>query len=477
MKIDDWIKESENEKYKNRKKKSSIIESLYYKIPEFKINYKFLVALIVAAIIIFFAGRFMKYDMKAIHLMSLIEQREYAVSLDYYENVETRFSVSEMSKFNECLASKFEKFITESGESFIEGGTSKDLISGYINIINAMGKVEIKGDRIKSLCQKTSDMYNKSEIEYDTAISLVDMMSYINGMSAKVETYRQNIEFISNSREMYESAVGKQEKYQYHQAIEDYDKVIKDDEKCYKSAQKKKDECIEKMYDYYIEQAKSFSNDGDYESALEYVEYVKKYYPDDEKVNELVKTYSEKVSVYTLKTSDIKEIYSDVSGVESKDIEVSMLPQMYNGKKYYYAEVMKNKKVIDEILVNPEDKKVYSYKGENRSYNIDYTEDYFRVNTDGNIEFSINKTDAEKVLKDKFEKKKINYKNIKEIDTSKAEHYTGSEKSISEMTSSSEETYYYFLCDNGFFSKKELYCVNMYNSQVYIFQNNKISQY
>ncbi len=41
-------------------------------------------------------------------------------------------------------------------------------------------------------------------------------------------------------------------------------------------AQNGKEQCIEEMYDYYISRAEEANTSGDYERALQYIEYLKK---------------------------------------------------------------------------------------------------------------------------------------------------------------------------------------------------------
>ncbi len=59
------------------------------------------------------------------------------------------------------------------------------------------------------------------------------------------------------------------------------------------------------MYNYYIEKSKEANKNGDYEEALQYIDYIKEYYIDDETILELEKQYQTNLAMYTLTTDDI----------------------------------------------------------------------------------------------------------------------------------------------------------------------------
>ena len=51
----------------------------------------------------------------------------------------------------------------------------------------------------------------------------------------------------------------------------------------------------------YISIKKILQKKGNYEEALVYLTYLKPYYPNDEKIEELEDEYKEKISVYILR--------------------------------------------------------------------------------------------------------------------------------------------------------------------------------
>ena len=125
-------------------------------------------------------------------------------------------------------------------------------------------------------------MYNSENIKYDIAISYINTASILNGMSDSLDIYKNNIEEINQSRKLYNLATKEQNEKKYYEAINSYDKVLKNDRKYYELANRHKKECIELMYDYYIEKSEEANKNGNYEEALQYIDYVKEYYIDDE---------------------------------------------------------------------------------------------------------------------------------------------------------------------------------------------------
>ena len=113
------------------------------------------------------------------------------------------------------------------------------------------------------------------------------------------------------------------------------------------------------MYDYYISQSKNSSKKGNYEEALVYLTYLKPYYPNDEKIEELEDEYKEKISVYTLTSDDILNLISKRSKIDSSELSVISYQQTIGGTFYYYAEVVRDNKIYNEVLVEPKEKKIY----------------------------------------------------------------------------------------------------------------------
>ncbi|HBF8940582.1 TPA: UbiD family decarboxylase, partial [Clostridioides difficile] len=289
--------------------------------------------------------------------------------------------------------------------------------------------------------------------------------------------YKQNIETIKESRDVYDSAVKDQKAYKYYEAIEKYNKVLKEDEKYYSMAQNGKEQCIEEMYDYYISRAEEANTSGDYERALQYIEYLKDDYSDDEKVQSLEKKYKKNLSLYTLTSDDIINVIAKKSGKDKANLSINSLPQMIKNNKYYYAEVYEYDKLINEVLVSAKTKDLYSYKDGKKDYKVDYGDGYFRILEDGSYQFGITKDKAKFVLTNTLDEKENKYKKIEILDIEKADRYVKSKKSLEELFGKYKNIYYYAVVNKGLFRGKEVYAINIYNEKIYAISENGLNEY
>lgn len=473
MKIDGWTNDSTYKKINYRIKKNKGDKK---KFQSYKFNNKgSILKIIVILLILFFVWNHFRYHSEIKNMMGYIENRQYTIALDYYTSLEKDFSKNKMLEFNYKLSKKMNKFLEKTGDDFFDGSVSKEEFTGFVNMVNSLSKVDIKSEKLLKQCEKASNKYSNGEISYDTAKSFVDSISALQGMEIGTEKYRQDIESVYDSRKLYEQGYEYQNKFQYSKAIENYKKVLKMDKKYYKKAEENQKECIEKMYDYYLQEASSAAKLGNYQLAIEDIEYIKKYYPDDKEIDKILKSYQKKLSEYTLGSDDIKNTYCQKSGMKPEEITVSPLPQMVDEEKYYYAEILKDSVRIDEILIRAEDKKLYSYKDGERSYNNDYNTNFFKLNIEGKIEFAITKEEAENNLKNELEKKKLEYKKIESIELEKAERYFKGKKDLNEVLNKKENTYFFFIGNKGFLRGKDLYCIDMYSGRMYSLKDNHLT--
>ncbi|WP_304340056.1 UbiD family decarboxylase [Metaclostridioides mangenotii] len=414
---------------------------------------------------------------EAATLVNNIENRQYSIALDYYDNLEKKFSKSKMNRFNKVVSKKINKLLITSGDKYIQGQVSKEQFINLVNTINSLDKVEIKLDDIIDQAKRVSDVYKKEKIDYDMAISYINSVSILKNVGKEIDKYKKNIETFHESREVYKNGVENQKTYNYVEAIEEYEKVLKEDKKTYDLAQKAKEECIDEMYDYYIKRAKETNISGDYEGALEYIEYLKTYYSDDTDVQTLEKEYQKNLSLYTLTNEDILNIVSKESNTEKNKLSITSLPQMINDNKYYYVEVYEGDELINEALISAQTKNLYSYKYGKKDYNIPYGKGYFMIDENGNFKFSINEGDAIILLKNRLDEKKNEYKKVEIVDQNKANSYIDNDKKIEGILGDKENIYYLAVANQGFFKKKEIYAINIYTKQVYSISNGKLSKY
>lgn len=410
-------------------------------------------------------------------LVKNIEERKYSIALNNYENWEKEFSQSKMNRLNNLVSKKINKLLLDSGDKYITGQISKEQYIGLINTINALENINVDLKKIIEQAKRLDEMYKEENVKYETAISYINTASIINGMANSLDVYKNNIEEINQSRKLYKSALKAQENKKYYEAINSYDKVLQIDKKYYELANKNKKECIELMYDYYIDKSKESNKNGDYEEALQYIDYLKEYYIDNETILELEKQYQANLAMYTLTTDDILNLIAKKSDKKKSNLSVNSFQQMVDDKKYYYTEVYEYDTLIDEVLIDAKSKKVYSYKDLNKDYKTNYSDGYFRVTSDGSIQFAVSEEKAQFILEKKLEENKNKYKKITSVSKDKMYKYIDNQKDLEKQLNNDGDVYYYLIVNKGLFKKKEVYIINMYTEKVYSIDDNGIKNY
>ncbi|AXU78899.1 TPA: UbiD family decarboxylase [Clostridioides difficile] len=433
---------------------------------------------VIALIIVFFlSSNEFSVGNEANELLKIIEKRQYSIAVDYYTSIEKKFSDSKMERFNKSVSKKINKLLLNSGDKYLDGDISQESFIGLINTVKELNKISIDVDDLLVQADRVREMYKEENTTYDIAINYISTVSILNGMGSNLDVYKQNIETIKESRDVYDSAVKDQKAYKYYEAIEKYNKVLKEDEKYYSMAQNGKEQCIEEMYDYYISRAEEANTSGDYERALQYIEYLKEDYSDDEKVQSLEKKYKKNLSLYTLTSDDIINVIAKKSGKDKANLSINSLPQMIKNNKYYYAEVYEYDKLINEVLVSAKTKDLYSYKDGKKDYKVDYGDGYFRILEDGSYQFGITKDKAKFVLTNTLDEKENKYKKIDILDIEKADRYVKSKKSLEELFGKYKNIYYYAVVNKGLFRGKEVYAINIYNEKIYAISENGLNEY
>lgn len=410
-------------------------------------------------------------------LVKNIEERKYSIALNNYENWEKEFSQSKMNRLNNLVSKKINKLLLDSGDKYITGQISKEQYIGLINTINALENINVDLKKIIEQAKRLDEMYKEENVKYETSISYINTASIINGMANSLDVYKNNIEEINQSRKLYKSALKAQENKKYYEAINSYDKVLQIDKKYYELANKNKKECIELMYDYYIDKSKESNKNGDYEEALQYIDYLKEYYIDNETILELEKQYQANLAMYTLTTDDILNLIAKKSDKKKSNLSVNSFQQMVDDKKYYYTEVYEYDTLIDEVLIDAKSKKVYSYKDLNKDYKTNYSDGYFRVTSDGSIQFAVSEEKAQFILEKKLEENKNKYKKITSVSKDKMYKYIDNQKDLEKQLNNDGDVYYYLIVNKGLFKKKEVYIINMYTEKVYSIDDNGIKNY
>jgi hypothetical protein len=423
-------------------------------------------------VIIFSLNSDIKSDVSSI--IRNIENNKYSVAIEQYKNIEKNYSQSKLKKFDELFSNKLQTIIIERGEDFIDGKMSKEDFLNLINTINLFDNTTINFEKVLYQVERVSDIYMNDNVDYDTAISYINTVSILKNISESSYKYKQIVELCNESRKVYANAVELQKENKYADAITEFDKVLEIDKKTYKSSQEEKKKCIEKMYDYYIEKSKQLNDTGDYERALEYINYLQKYYKDDVKIQELKKQVNTNLVLNSLSDSEILNIISEKSKISKEDLSISSSVQNVGEKKYYYVEVYIDSKLKNEILIDPKTKEIFSYRDSNRSYSANYVNGYFKADAEGNVVFSVEEYKAIKIIEDALKSNEISFKKVTKIDLKEAKKYISKDIDVGDILGDDADIYYTYLVSRGLFRKKQIYFIDMYTKKVYSIENGKM---
>lgn len=439
-----------------------------------RISFSTLVLLLLFMVLYFSSNNF-NINNEVDTLVTYIEDRQYSMAQNYYDDIEKEFSNSKMTRFNKKVSKELSSLLINEGDMYINGQITKEQYMGLVNMVNVINPINIELTNLIDLGKRVNEMYKEENITYESASSFLQIISSLNGINKELDEYKQRIKTLYESRQIYKEAAKNQSIKKYYEAVELYSKVLKEDEKYYSLAKSAKKECIKIMYNYYISQAKSVSNDGKYEEALKYLSYLSPYY-DEKEINDLEDQYNKYISNYTMTSNDIINLIARRSNEDKNDLSVVSYLQTVNGKRYYYGEVLKNDKVINEVLIDTKTKKLYSYKSDKKDYNCSYSDAYFKINeNNGQIIFSINKNEAKSILEDKLEKTDKKYKNIELLKENKREKYSNDD--LKNILNQNGNIYYYFMIKTRWFKPKEIYMINIYDKTTYNLTKEKIQHF
>ncbi|WP_155490200.1 UbiD family decarboxylase [Paraclostridium sordellii] len=433
-----------------------------------------ILGVILLSLTIFFSANSFSVSSESNKLVDYIEKRNYGEATSYYNKVKEEFSESKMDRFSKSLSKKINKILVNYGDRYIKGEIGKDYFISLINIINELDTVYIDASNIIDQAKRVNDLYLQEKISYKTAMGYIQAVSTLKISKNEIYVYAKKIDVIEDSRKVYNLGVKDQEKKMYKEAISNYDKVMSEDKKYYDLAQDKKEECIKDIYDYYIEKANTENENGNYQQALEYIDYLKQYYLDDDYLNELSSKYEKNLKMYSMTNDEIVALISKKSGMDKADIRTNIFQQMVNGSKYYYVETFVNKDRVDEFLINPRNKKVYSYLDEKKTYNNNYSDGYWRATKDGSVEFTISKNTAISILEKKLKEHSEKYKYVTIEEKNNALKYIENKEQLDKFIGKNNDIYYYAVVNRGFFKSKEVYLINPYTKQIYKVSADKI---
>ena len=323
-----------------------------------------ILGIILLGIFIIFGANSFSVSSESNKLIGYIENRNYSEAISYYNKVKEEFSENKMNRFSKNLSKKVNKILINYGDRYIKGEIGKDYFISLINIINELNTVYIDADNIIDQAKRVNDLYLQEKINYKTAIGYIQAVSTLKISKNEIYVYSKKIDVIEDSRKVYNIGVEYQNKKMYKEAIQNYDKVLSEDKKYYDLAQDKKEECIEDMYDYYIEKAKTENETGNYKEALENIEYLKQYYLNDDTLDELSAKFEKDLETYSMTNDEITALIAQKSGMDKNDIRADIFQQMIHGHKYYYAETLMNadKEFMQKVIY--EKKEIEEQKAE-----------------------------------------------------------------------------------------------------------------
>lgn len=458
------------------------LKELFYKFTDFIDNnrgnimkFLFLILASISLIVVFFiSSDEMSIGKEVDHLVKNIEARKYQIAYNYYEDLKNEFSESKMNRFNRSASKKINSVLINYGDKYINGEISKEQYTGLVSTINALEEININTDSIVKQSKRVEEMYLNENIVYDKALSYLTAASTLNNINDELDRYKQKIKEFNESRRIYEEATENQQVKRYYEAIEGYSKVLEEDKKYFKLAKSAKEQCISDMYDYYILQANSANDNGNYEEAIKYIEYLKTYYENDDKLLELESKYQENLALYSMTTDDIINLISKKMGTDKEGLSINSYQQMINGSKFYYVELYKYDKLIDEVLVDSKTKKIYSYKSNLKDYDSTYSDGYFKVISNGEFRFALSESECLFTLENKLKEKDESFKSINIVSKKEINRYTRNKKVVDEFIDKNKNVYYYAVVNKGFFKKKELYLIDMYTKNIYLVSDDEI---
>ena len=426
-------------------------------------------------IVLYFSSDNLNVNKEVEDLVTYIENRNYGEAEDYYDDLLKKFSDSKMDRFNKKASKKLSSLLMNSADAYINNKITKEHYMGLINMINSLNTIKIDSTSLIDLAKRVDEMYKEENLSYEKAYSYFQITSTLRGVKQNLDEYKQHIKTLYESREIYKEATKYQSIKKYNEAIKYYDKVIEEDEKYYSLAQNAKKECINTMYDYYMDNAKNLANGGKYEEAVKYLGYLTPYY-DEEEIDELIEEYNGYISNYTMSTDDIISLISRRGNLNKNDLEIVSYLQTINSRRYYYAEVIKDNKVINEVLIDTKNKNMYSYKSDKKDYDCTYSDGYFKIDENsGQIILSIDKNEGRNILEEELNSDEKKYKNIKELNNNEIKKYNNNE--LNKMIKNNGNIYYYYLINTGWFKPKEVYIVNIYNKEIYTLTENGVEPY
>ena len=118
-----------------------------------------LLGIIVIAIFIFISADSFTVTNESDQLLDYIEQRNYSLSVSYYDKVKKEFSPQKMERFSKSFSRKVNKVLMNYGDKYIKGEIGKEYYISLINIINELDTINLDMESILNQVKRVNELY------------------------------------------------------------------------------------------------------------------------------------------------------------------------------------------------------------------------------------------------------------------------------------------------------------------------------
>lgn len=162
-----------------------------------------LLGIIVIAIFIFISADSFTVTNESDQLLDYIEQRNYSLSVSYYDKVKKEFSPQKMERFSKSFSRKVNKVLMNYGDKYIKGEIGKEYYISLINIINELDTINLDMESILNQVKRVNELYLAEKLTYNSAMGYMQAISNLKISKNDIDSYTKKIEVIEDSRKIY----------------------------------------------------------------------------------------------------------------------------------------------------------------------------------------------------------------------------------------------------------------------------------
>ncbi|MCX7746171.1 MAG: polysaccharide deacetylase family protein [Clostridia bacterium] len=145
----------------------------------------------------------------------------------------------------------------------------------------------------KAEFQRIANLYGRGDIDYKKALAYFGESKRIGFFGENVKAFEDKAEKIFNARKDIELAHKLFERKAYFDALEKYEKIIKEDEKSFRESQERIRECKKIMLPFYLKEAENMVKGYNYQDACGILEKLITHYPDDPALSQKKSEYED----------------------------------------------------------------------------------------------------------------------------------------------------------------------------------------